>query len=109
MISTNSFVNYIAMMLAVTLLLLFSGHATRAETKLPNHVLEQFGTPPSFPTGPLSEAMQFNVRTVFKESLADVSSVSQSIWGEAQSIALSELWKNYTSSIFHSSSFSLPL
>ncbi len=52
---------------------------------LPDYVIEEFGTPPDVPTGPLSEDMQRAVRVVFMDSL------EQSAWGRDQSIALQEI------------------
>ena len=54
-------------------------------TALPDYVTEQFGTPPTIPEGPLSDAMLQAVDTVFIDSL------EQSSWGRDQELALAEI------------------
>ena len=60
---------------------------TQAQTVpvLPDYVIEEFGTPPAIPEGPLSDALQAAVRTAF------IDSMTQSTWGRDQEIALSEI------------------
>ncbi|WP_421724366.1 DUF3179 domain-containing (seleno)protein [Bauldia sp.] len=66
----------------VALALLWSD-AVRAETAaLPDYVIEQFGTPPDIPDGPLSEAVEAAVEVAFIDSMA------QSNWGPDQTAAL---------------------
>ncbi len=62
----------------------------QAETAepLPDYVIEQFGTPPAIPDGPLSPAMQFALRVAF------VDSVMLSKWDENQEQALIEIAKS---------------
>ncbi|MEP1612297.1 MAG: DUF3179 domain-containing (seleno)protein [Roseobacter sp.] len=52
---------------------------------LPSYVVEEFGSPPAIPEGPLSETLQFAVKAAF------VDSMSQSTWGRDQSVALAEI------------------
>ncbi|SPH18266.1 hypothetical protein DEA8626_01798 [Defluviimonas aquaemixtae] len=66
---------------------LFWPGALRAQetTSLPDYVVEQFGTPPAVPDGPLSEALQAAVQVAFLESAIE------STWGQDQSAALGEI------------------
>ena len=57
----------------------------QAADPLPDYVIEQFGTPPVIPDGPLSQDLQNAVRTVFIDSLA------QSTWGTEQASGLAEI------------------
>lgn len=59
--------------------------SAQQKTALPDHVIEQFGTPPEVPTGPLAQNLQDAIRIVFEDSLAD------STWGRDQEIALDEI------------------
>ncbi len=72
---------------SLTALSLFPSEAALAEqaTPLPDYVIEQFGHPPAIPDGALSEALHAAIRVVF------VDSVSQSVWGRDQTIALEEI------------------
>lgn len=54
-------------------------------TELPDYIVEEFGTPPEIPQGPLSEDLQAAMRAAFIES------VEQSTWGQDQSLALIEI------------------
>lgn len=66
----------------VSLSLLWA-HALRAETEpLPDYVIEQFGTPPSIPDGPLSPELETAVQVAF------VDSITESTWGAPQREAL---------------------
>ncbi|MEM6679096.1 MAG: DUF3179 domain-containing (seleno)protein [Pseudomonadota bacterium] len=49
---------------------------------LPDHVIEEFGTPPAIPSGPISDELHAAIRTVFIDSLR------QSLWGQDQVDAL---------------------
>ncbi len=72
----------IAITLTLFSLCSFNSKAFAAETKLAQHVLEQFGPPPSVPSGELNQELKNAVKTVFADSLAD------SGWTQDQSIAL---------------------
>ncbi len=52
---------------------------------MPAYVVEQFGTPPAVPTGPLSEELKKAVEVAFIES------VDRSIWGNEQTTALEKV------------------
>ncbi len=69
--------------LLATLSLLWS-EALRAQdpAALPDYVIEQFGSPPAVPDGPLSEDLQAAVQVAFVES------VTQSGWGPDETAAL---------------------
>ncbi len=70
----------------VTLSLFWSDASQAQEAEpLPDYVTEQFGHPPASPSGPLSEALQSAVQVAF------VDSVTESTWGEEQTIALSKI------------------
>ncbi|MEM6487191.1 MAG: hypothetical protein AAF677_02790, partial [Pseudomonadota bacterium] len=71
-----------ALVAALALSLMPAAPAWAAAAPLPPHVIEQFGTPPPVPDGPLSPELQAAVRTVF------VDSASQAVWGREQSEAL---------------------
>ncbi len=66
---------------------LFWSDALRAqETKpLPSYVVQQFGTPPAVPQGPLSRELQAAVKTAF------IDSMTQSTWGRDQELALNTI------------------
>ncbi len=66
---------------------LFWSDALRAqETKpLPSYVIQQFGTPPAVPQGPLSRELQAAVKTAF------IDSMTQSTWGRDQELALNTI------------------
>ncbi|MGB0412294.1 MAG: DUF3179 domain-containing (seleno)protein [Pikeienuella sp.] len=69
--------------LAVTLLLTMPETAeAQNEGALSPYVVEQFGTPPQIPSGPLSAALKEAAETAF------VDSVLQSRWGQEQEAAL---------------------
>ncbi|MBO6509119.1 MAG: DUF3179 domain-containing protein [Roseibium sp.] len=55
---------------------------SHGETSLPDYVVEQFGTPPAVPTGPLSADLQSAIQTAFVDSLR------QPAWGKDQVVAL---------------------
>ncbi len=59
--------------------------AAQAKDPLPDYVIEQFGTPPAVPDGPLSPAMQFALRVAF------VDSVTLRTWDDNQELALAEI------------------
>ncbi len=65
-------------------LFLFRFDAVQAEeaASLPDYVIEQFGTPPEIPEGPLSEAVQAAVQVAFIDSMVESS------WGINQTLAL---------------------
>lgn len=69
-----------------TLSLVWSSVLHAEETApLPDYVIEQFGTPPAIPQGPLSEALQAAAETVFVDSMAENG------WGPDQVIALTQI------------------
>ena len=53
--------------------------------QLPDYVIEEFGTPPAIPEGPLSESLQNAVRVAFIDAMASGT------WGRDQVIALAEI------------------
>ena len=57
----------------------------QAQESLPAHVIEEFGTPPAIPDGPLSKSVQAAVRVAF------IDSMEQGGWGRDQTIALGEI------------------
>ena len=74
-------------LIAPAVLALSVSASAQAQTvpDLPDYVIEEFGTPPAIPEGPLSDALQAAVRTAF------IDSMTQSTWGRDQEIALSEI------------------
>ncbi|MDJ0640843.1 MAG: DUF3179 domain-containing (seleno)protein [Paracoccaceae bacterium] len=76
-----------ALVMAVVLLSAGAVHAERSEP-LPDYVIDQFGTPPEVPEGPLTNAMQFAVRVAF------IDSVTLGVWDENQTLALEEIAKS---------------
>lgn len=65
----------------LAILSLWTGRS-HGETSLPDYVVEQFGTPPAVPTGPLSADLQSAIQTAFVDSLR------QPAWGKDQVVAL---------------------
>ena len=64
----------------------WSGNAfAQTGKQIPDYAIEQFGHPPTIPDGPLSDTLHRAVRT------AIVESVTESIWGSEQILALEEL------------------
>ncbi len=83
LISYRSRLLFVAVMIVLSL---FWTNALRAENGgLPDYVIEEFGTPPEVPMGPLSEQLQAAVKVAFIDSMA------QSTWGRDQAIALAEI------------------
>jgi hypothetical protein len=70
---------------AVLALSLYAPTQAQTVPVLPDYVIEEFGTPPAIPEGPLSDALQAAVRTAF------IDSMTQSTWGRDQEIALAEI------------------
>lgn len=66
---------------------LFSFDVLRAqETPAPpSYVIEQFGSPPAIPDGPLSDALQDAIQAAF------IDSMTQSTWGRDQTFALTKI------------------
>lgn len=62
-----------------------SGGALAQEPALPDYVIAEFGSPPAVPEGPMSRSLRRAIDTAFVES------IEQSIWGQDQNIALSEI------------------
>lgn len=77
--------------LSIVLVLLFAsqfqldGIKAQEKPSLPDYAIEQFGTPPAIPKGPLSEELQNAVQIAF------VDSVELSVWGNAQADALKKV------------------
>ncbi len=75
--------------LAIACVLTLSGcsvtTAEAQESDLPAYVVEEFGTPPAIPEGPLSDELQAAVETAFIESL------TTSTWGPDQNLALAKI------------------
>lgn len=59
--------------------------AAQEASKLPDFAIKQFGNPPAVPKGPLSKELQYAVKVAFTDS------VTQSIWGRDQIVALNEI------------------
>ncbi|OED38977.1 hypothetical protein AB833_17590 [Chromatiales bacterium (ex Bugula neritina AB1)] len=57
-------------------------HADTRKSALPDYIIEQFGSPPAVPEGPLSEALQHAVQVVF------VDSMESSAWRQEQASEL---------------------
>jgi hypothetical protein len=74
----------IFLLAALTMLFAVWGATVRAEQPkaLPGYVIEQFGTPPAIPEGPLSDELKAAIQAAF------VDSVTASVWGEEQIAAL---------------------
>lgn len=69
--------------LAASLLMLIAPVPNTAQAQsVPDYVIEQFGTPPSIPEGPLSDEVRTAVETAFVDGLG------ASRWGDVQSRAL---------------------
>jgi len=80
---SNSQNRLLAAVLVLTLCLIWpmSAHAEDGAS-LPNHVIAQFGEPPSVPDGPLSVDLQAAVQAAF------IDAVTQVTWGAPQAEAL---------------------
>ena len=52
---------------------------------LPDSIVAEYGIPPEIPTGPMSDGLQAAIKVAFVES------VTQSVWGEKQTLALAEI------------------
>lgn len=76
-------VKSVALALSLALGVVFGpGGAAMAQGQLPDHVVSQFGAPPSVPTGDLPPDLAQAVQVAF------VDSITQSGWGPDQTIAL---------------------
>ena len=74
------------MAVSATFLLLSAWSVEAQERATPSdHAIEQFGTPPAIPTGPLSDALQAAIQTAF------IDSMEQNGWGRDQTVALQEI------------------
>ena len=82
--SSQSRIFMIAALAMVSLLWSATVHAEEAKP-LPAYVIEQFGTPPPVPTGPLSDGLKGAVQAAF------IDSMTESNWGVEQSIALTQI------------------
>lgn len=71
--------------LAAFSLLWVNAPSAQTSEPLPDYVVEQYGTPPPIPQGPLSDTLQFAVKTAF------VDSIVQQSWGRDQTLALEEV------------------
>mgnify|MGYP001813083204 CR=1 FL=1 len=74
--------NLVLALLATASLVWTPAAQAGANTTLSDHAVDQFGTPPDVPAGPLTEDLQSAVNVAF------VDSVTQSAWGEDQQKAL---------------------
>ena len=84
--STNSQLQKVLLGTFVTLAMVWSGMLHAQEDAAPSdYAMEQFGSPPTIPEGPLSEELHVSIKVAF------VDSVTQSGWGLDQSIALQEI------------------
>ncbi len=72
-------------LLATILALAMAAPLAHAEGALPDHVIAEFGAPPTIPDGPLSDTLRRAIRIAFVESIA------QSTWGSEQAAALAEV------------------
>ena len=72
---------------AVSILAVFwiGTFTVKAKEPLPEYVVEQFGSPPSVPGGPLAEDLRSAIEVAFVESM------TQSTWDRDQEIALREI------------------
>jgi hypothetical protein len=73
-----------AMMIMVTCL---TGNIVSAQERdaLPDFIVAEYGIPPEIPIGPMSDGLQAAIKVAF------VDSVTQSAWGEKQTLALAEI------------------
>ena len=71
--------------LTIGLGLVTPGSAINAAEALPDYVIQQFGSPPPVPEGPLTSELQAAVQTAF------VDAVEQSNWDRDQTLALAEI------------------
>ena len=71
--------------IAVSVITLSFQTLAQAEQSLPDYVIEEFGAPPTVPSGPLSEGLEAAVKRVF------VDSVVQRAWNEEQATAMLEI------------------
>lgn len=63
-----------------------SGSLQAQESKpIPEYVIDEFGTPPAVPAGPLSKELQTAIQVAF------IDSIKQSTWGSDQRKALNEI------------------
>ncbi|MEP3299076.1 MAG: DUF3179 domain-containing (seleno)protein [Pseudoruegeria sp.] len=67
---------------AVAFSLLLSGATLARETALPDYVIQEYGTPPLIPEGPLSKELQTAIQTALVDSAVLGS------WGAEQTLAL---------------------
>lgn len=74
-----------AALLALSSLVWTDAAVAQDRAPLPDYVIQQYGAPPSIPTGPLSDSLQAAVKTAF------VDSVAQSSWGNDQTLAMIEI------------------
>ena len=75
----------IAASLFVLTLSPFGAASAQDKAPLPDYVIEEFGSPPAVPDGPLSEALQSAVTVAF------VDSMERTTWQEPQIDALEEI------------------
>ena len=61
--------------------------SAQAREALPDYVIQEFGTPPAIPEGPMSEALQQAVKVAF------IDSAVYGGWGEEQNAAIGEIVK----------------
>ncbi|MEM7240344.1 MAG: hypothetical protein AAF501_21295, partial [Pseudomonadota bacterium] len=87
MVSASSFLPRMFFVISMMTLSLSPVAEPRAEgaASLPDYVIEEYGTPPDIPQGPLSQDLQAAVQVAFVESM------SQGSWGEDQAVALATI------------------
>ena len=83
MASVTSPLSRILLMASLVMMSLFFAHSAKAQqSPLPAYVIEEYGSPPTIPQGPLSPQLESAVRVAFIEAM------EQSTWGPEQSTAL---------------------
>lgn len=85
-LATGSFIrSAMTLILLAAALLWYSASVVKAADPLPDYVIEEYGTPPAIPDGPLSDTLKQAVETAF------VDSMTQSTWGRDQTLAIAEI------------------
>ncbi len=87
MASATSPLSRIILTASLVALSLFRVETVQAQQAAPlsRYVIQEFGTPPAIPQGPLSSDLQFAVKQAF------IDSMTQSTWGRDQSLALRDI------------------
>ncbi len=82
--SPSFHVRALALFLMVPFGMALSGSA-QAQDTIPDYVIEEYGTPPAIPNGPLSPDLLAAMKVAF------IDSATQSNWGNAQTAAIREI------------------